>query len=44
MGLLVTMFPLNSQPILYSGWWFPVLLLLTALMLAALDDKPAEKV
>ncbi len=42
MGLLVAMFPLNSQPILYTGWWFPVLLLLTALMLAALDDIPAE--
>ena len=39
MSLLVAMFPLNSQPILYSGWWFPVLLLLTALMLAALDDQ-----
>ncbi len=43
MGLMVTMFPLNSQPILYSGWWFPILLLLTALMLAALDDKPGVK-
>ncbi len=42
MCLLVAMFPLNAQPILYSGWWFPVLLLLTALMLAALDDIPAE--
>ncbi len=38
LSLLVAMFPLNAQPILYSGWWFPVLLLLAALMLAALDD------
>jgi len=41
MSLLVAMFPLNAQPILYTGWWFPVLLLLTALMLAALDDGTA---
>ena len=41
MGMVVAMFPLNSQPIIYSGWWFPVLLLLTALMLAALDDRVA---
>ena len=39
IGLVAAMFPLNSQPVMYSGWWFPVLLLLTALMLAALDDK-----
>jgi O-antigen ligase len=43
IGLVAAMFPLNSQPVLYSGWWFPVLLLLTALMLAALDDKPGAE-
>jgi len=49
LGLLVYVFPLNSQPVLLSQWLFPVMVLLLAGMLAALDDsgsgtKPAEQV
>lgn len=35
--LAVVAFPIQSQPILYTLWWFPVLLLLVCGMLAALD-------
>jgi len=42
VGLFIYAFPLNSQPALFSRWLFPVLLLLLAGMLAALDDAPAE--
>jgi len=42
VGLFVYAFPINSQPVLYSQWLFPVLLLLLAGMLAALDDAPVE--
>lgn len=34
--LAVIAFPLNSQPVLYSGWWFPIVLLLLCGLLAAL--------
>jgi O-antigen ligase len=49
LGLLVYIFPLNSQPVLLSQWLFPVMVLLLAGMFAALDDsgsgtKPAEQV
>ena len=49
LGLLVYAFPLNSQPILLSQWFFPVIVLLFAGMLAALDEPgpgamPAEQV
>lgn len=37
-GLLVAVFPLNSQPVLYTHWWFPLLLLLLCAGLAALED------
>ncbi len=41
-GLLVAVFPLNSQPVLYTHWWFPPLLLLLCAGLAALDgESPA---
>lgn len=44
MGLLVAVFPINSQPVLYTHWWFPPLLLLLCMGLAALDDdRNAEK-
>jgi O-antigen ligase len=38
LGLVVYAFPLNSQPVLYQQWLFPVLLLLLAAMLAALEN------
>jgi O-antigen ligase len=37
LGLMVYIFPINSQPVLYQQWLFPVLLLLLAAMLAALE-------
>lgn len=40
LGLLVYVFPINSQPPLYMQWLFPVLLLLLGGMLAALDEAP----
>jgi O-antigen ligase len=43
LGLLVYVFPLNSQPVLYLQWLFPVLLLLLAGMLAALDDPSTTR-
>jgi O-antigen ligase len=36
-SLAVIAFPIQSQPVLYTIWWFPVLLLLTCAMLAALS-------
>ena len=39
-GLLVAVFPINSQPVIYTHWWFPVLLLLLCASLAALDPIP----
>jgi len=36
-SLAVIAFPINSQPVLYSGWWFPIILLLLCGMLAALE-------
>ena len=44
LGLSVYFFPLNSQAPLYHGnWLFPVMLLLFAALLAALDGEPSEK-
>jgi len=43
LGLFTYVFPLNSQPVLFSQWLFPVLLLLLGGLLAALDETPAEK-
>lgn len=38
-SLLVVAFPINSQPVLYTLWWFPIMLLLLCAMLAALGGK-----
>ncbi len=38
--LLVVAFPLQSQPVLFSIWWFPVLLLFLCAMLASLRESP----
>jgi len=44
LGLVVYFFPINTQPPLYHGnWLFPVILLLFATMLAALDGEPSTK-
>lgn len=37
VSLAVIAFPINSQPVLYAGWWFPIVLLLLCGMLAALE-------
>ena len=50
LGLFVYFFPINTQPPLYHGnWLFPLILLLFAAMLAALDEpalgaRPPERV
>lgn len=50
LGLFVYFFPINTQPPLYHGnWLFPLILLLFAAMLAALDEpalgaSPPERV
>jgi O-antigen ligase len=44
MGMMVYAFPINSQPVLYQKWLFPVLLLLLTAMLAALDERPGPVV
>jgi O-antigen ligase len=44
LGLAVYFFPVNTQQPLYHGnWLFPVMLLLIAALLAALDGEPAAK-
>lgn len=35
--LAIIAFPINSQPVLFTGWWFPVVLLLLCGVLAALE-------
>ncbi len=35
-SLFVATFPINSQPVLFTHWWFPLMLLLMCGMLAAL--------
>lgn len=41
LGLMVYLFPFNTQPPMYNGnWLFPILLLLLAACLAALDERP----
>lgn len=43
-GLFVAAFPVNSQPVLLTNWWFPIVLLMLCGMLAALGDvKHAAK-
>lgn len=43
-SLAVIAFPINSQPVLYSGWWFPIVLLLLCGMLAALESATPKTV
>ncbi len=38
VALLVVAFPVNSQPVLLTNWWLPVMILLTGLFLAGLDE------
>ncbi|MEO7557777.1 MAG: O-antigen ligase family protein [Gammaproteobacteria bacterium] len=38
-SLVVIAFPLQSQPVLYTLWWFPIVLLLLCAMLAALGNN-----
>ncbi len=38
-GLAGVAFPLNSQPILFTNWWLPILVLATCLLLASLDQQ-----
>lgn len=43
-SLLVIAFPIQSQPVLYTIWWFPIVLLLLCGMIAALgQNQPIEK-
>ncbi len=39
LSLFVASFPINSQPVIFTHWYFPVLLLLMCAMLAALVDE-----
>lgn len=42
-SLFVATFPINSQPVLFTHWWFPLNLLLMCGMLAALEgDKTSD--
>jgi O-antigen ligase len=43
LALAVYFFPVNTQPPLFNHWLFPVLLLLFAAMLAALDDAAPDE-
>jgi O-antigen ligase len=43
LGLLVYVFPVNSQPPLYLQWLFPVMVLLLTGMLASLDESGPGK-
>lgn len=42
VAMLIYAFPVNSQPVPFTHWMFPVLLLLLAGMLAALDPPRTE--
>lgn len=41
-ALFVAVFPINSQPVIYTLWWFPILLMLLCASLAALDATDAR--
>ena len=43
LGLMVYFFPINTQPPMFRHWTFPILLLLLAGMLAALDEQSADE-
>ena len=40
--LAIIAFPINSQPVLFSGWWFPIVLLLLCGLLSALEERTAR--
>jgi O-antigen ligase len=40
--LAVIAFPINSQPVLYAGWWFPIVLMLLCGLLVALETVPTQ--
>jgi O-antigen ligase len=42
-SLGVIIFPINSQPVLYTLWWFPLVLLLFVGMVSALSHDPYGK-
>lgn len=42
-SLAVIAFPLQSQPVLYRVWWFPVVLLLLCGFITALQPQKSEK-
>jgi O-antigen ligase len=42
-SLSVIIFPINSQPVLYTLWWFPLVLLLFVGMVSALSHDPYGK-
>ncbi|TCS71307.1 O-antigen ligase [Sulfuritortus calidifontis] len=43
-SLAVIVFPIQSQPVLYTIWWFPIVLLLLCSMITSLSlPTPAEK-
>lgn len=42
LALVVYAFPVNSQPVLFTHWMFPIVLLLFCGMLAALDARPVS--
>lgn len=43
LGLAAIAFPVQSQPVLFTHWWFPVMLLAFCALLAELDDKPPSR-
>jgi len=40
-SLALIAFPIQSQPVLYSAWWFPIVLLLLCGFVTALQEKKA---
>ena len=42
VGLTAVAFPVNSQPILFTNWWLPVMMLLLGLFLSALQENAEE--
>ncbi len=42
--LLIVIFPFPAQPVLFTFWWFPVIMLFYCGMLAALESTTPEKV
>jgi O-antigen ligase len=42
MGLTAIAFPVQSQPVLFTHWWFPPMLLVTCALLAELEDSQCK--